>query len=287
MHKSGSGLVGALVLGLLLSPHVLAALQTPSTGTSSSTAPASADASAATQPAADTSQATSPTSENSATPSTSQNAVPPVPATPQPSPKPPAAKIAPVPDQKAPSSSQDNAGSAGAEKTAPVEKPAAKPAPAEKTESKPAPAEKTESKPAPAEKPVKKSASAEKTTVKSAQKKNAEKAAATAKESDKTKPAAKATDVRTFKVSACPDLNAIQVADLIKQDYTENRFPRFEDDKQALGSDNIVAWVNPEDVTGTGDDWQAPLQVRGAAADRSYQVSLDCQKGEISYSLKK
>jgi hypothetical protein len=65
----------------------------------------------------------------------------------------------------------------------------------------------------------------------------------------------------------------------------QNRFPTFSDDKQALGGENIVAWVNPEDVTGTGDNWQAPLQIRGQAADLRYGVSLDCQKGEISYSV--
>ncbi|WP_413738670.1 YebF family protein [Sodalis sp. RH21] len=89
---------------------------------------------------------------------------------------------------------------------------------------------------------------------------------------------------RTFKVSPCPDLNAPQVAELIKQDYTQNRFPRADDDKKALG-ETIVTQVNPEDITGSGDNWQAPLKIRGQSADRAFAVTLDCQAGEISYAL--
>ncbi len=94
----------------------------------------------------------------------------------------------------------------------------------------------------------------------------------------------KGQPLRTFKVSPCPDLNAPQVAELIKQDYTQNRFPRADDDKKALG-ETIVTQVNPEDITGSGDNWQAPLKIRGQSADRAFAVTLDCQAGEISYAL--
>ncbi|OIV45735.1 hypothetical protein BK025_17620 [Sodalis sp. TME1] len=89
------------------------------------------------------------------------------------------------------------------------------------------------------------------------------------------------------KVAPCPDLNAAQVADLIDQDYTQNRFQRSEQDPQAAGGRNINAWVNPEDVTGVGDVWQAPLKVRGNEQDLNYAVTLDCTKGEITYRLNK
>ncbi len=90
---------------------------------------------------------------------------------------------------------------------------------------------------------------------------------------------------KTSKVAACPDLNAPQVAELIKQDYTQNRFQRSDEDKTALGGANIITSINPEEITGIGDVWQAMLHIRGQTADRNYGVTLDCQKGEITYSL--
>ncbi|MGP4139738.1 MAG: YebF family protein [Sodalis sp. (in: enterobacteria)] len=102
-----------------------------------------------------------------------------------------------------------------------------------------------------------------------------------------TKPGPAAATPEIAKVAPCPDLNAAQVAELIDQDYTENRFQRSEQDQQAAGGRNINAWVNPEDVTGVGDVWQAPLKVRGNEQDLNYAVTLDCTKGEITYRLNK
>ncbi len=99
------------------------------------------------------------------------------------------------------------------------------------------------------------------------------------------KPGAAAGTPEIAKVPPCPDLNAPQVAELVVQDYTQNRFQRSEQDKQAAGGSNINAWVNPEDVTGVGDVWQAPLKVRGNAQDLNFAVTLDCTKGEITYRL--
>lgn len=102
-----------------------------------------------------------------------------------------------------------------------------------------------------------------------------------------TKPGPAAATPEIAKVAPCPDLNAAQVAELIDQDYTENRFQRSEQDQQAAGGRNINAWVNPEDVTGVGDVWQALLKVRGNEQDLNYAVTLDCTKGEITYRLNK
>ncbi|MFT4463698.1 MAG: YebF family protein [Sodalis sp. (in: enterobacteria)] len=100
-----------------------------------------------------------------------------------------------------------------------------------------------------------------------------------------TKPGPPAATPEIAKVAPCPDLNSTQVAELIDQDYTQNRFQRSEQDQQAAGGRNINAWVNPEDVTGEGDVWQAPLKVRGNEQDLNYAVTLDCTKGEITYRL--
>lgn len=102
-----------------------------------------------------------------------------------------------------------------------------------------------------------------------------------------TKPGPAAATPEIAIVAPCPDLNAAQVAELIDQDYTQNRFQRSEQDQQAAGGRNINAWVNPEDVTGLGDVWQAPLKVRGNEQDLNYAVTLDCTKGEITYRLNK
>ncbi|MBT9433006.1 hypothetical protein JZM24_14275 [Candidatus Sodalis endolongispinus] len=99
------------------------------------------------------------------------------------------------------------------------------------------------------------------------------------------KPGAAAGTPEIAKVSPCTDLNAPQVAELVVQDYTQNRFQRSAQNKQAAGGSNINAWVNPEDVTGVGDVWQAPLKVCGNAQDLNFAVTLDCTKGEITYRL--
>ncbi|HEY0208643.1 YebF family protein [Acerihabitans sp.] len=171
---------------------------------------------------------------------------------------------------------------------APAQAPANNAAPAETPAT---PAATAPAKKAPDEKPADdKPAAAKPAPAKKSAADKANPAAATATTAAATvennKPAAKKNQPgKTYKVAACPDLNAPQVAELIKQDYTQNRFPHTDDDKKALGGDTIVAQVNPEDITGSGDSWQAPLKIRGQTADRAYAVNLDCEKGEISYSL--
>jgi len=254
MHKTGPGLMGALVLGLILSPLATAADQTQSgaagsTATQSSSDSSSADQSSAAQPPV--------------TPNVTDTTTPQQPATGQNSasaPTPPVADTTPA-QPAAP------ANTAPAQPSAPANNPSAT-----ATATAPAPA-----KPAPAKRPVgEKSAAAKSAAAKT-----------TAADKAKMVAAAKSSPVSTFKVASCPDLNATQVAELIQQDYIQNRFPHFDDDKLVLGGDTIVALVNPEEVMGTGDSWQAPLKIRGAAADLSYGVSLDCQKGEMTYSRNK
>ncbi|WP_413741084.1 YebF family protein [Sodalis sp. RH15] len=278
MHKTGPGLLGALVLGLILSPLATAADQTQS-GTAEPAAQSSSDAGSAAQSPSAQTQAT-PNATDNATPqppATGQNSAPAA-ATPQtpsaaaPAQPSPPANAVPAPADTSPVPPPAPTDTAPAQPSAPANAvPAQPPAPANNSSApaKPAPAKPAPAKPAPVKKATGDKSNAAKTTA-----------------AEQAKTAARNPPVQTFAVAPCPDLNATQVAELIQQDYTQNRFPRFADDKQALG-DTMVAWINPEEVTGTGDSWQAPLKIRGQTADRSYGITLDCQKGVISYTLSK
>ncbi|WP_413722649.1 YebF family protein [Sodalis sp. RH24] len=235
MHKTGIGLLGVIVIGMLLPSLAAAEDQTPQAAGQAAASQTSTEGASTTQQPAGQTQNTQP---GTAAPAPANNAAP--------AQTPPANDAAPAP--------------ATPPAAAPVKKQAEEPPAADK----PAPAKK-----APAEKAKAEAAPA-----------TADNKTPAAKE-----PAKKSQPGKTYKVAACPDLNAPQVAELIKQDYTQNRFPHTDDDKKALGGDTIVAQVNPEDITGNGDNWQAPLKIRGQTADRAYAVNLDCEKGEISYSL--
>ncbi|WP_264832385.1 YebF family protein, partial [Klebsiella aerogenes] len=45
-----------------------------------------------------------------------------------------------------------------------------------------------------------------------------------------------------------------------------------------------IAWVSPDAITGKDQVWQVPLTVRGTKADKTYNVTLNCNTGEIAYS---
>lgn len=42
--------------------------------------------------------------------------------------------------------------------------------------------------------------------------------------------------------------------------------------------------VSPDAISGKDQVWQVPLTVRGTKADKTYNVTLDCNTGEIAYS---
>ncbi len=54
--------------------------------------------------------------------------------------------------------------------------------------------------------------------------------------------------------------------------------------QKLLGTATPIAWVSPDAITGKDQVWQVPLTVRGTKADKTYNVTLNCNTGEIAYS---
>lgn len=265
MHKTGIGLMSLMAIGMMLSSIAAAEDRAQPVVNPPATTQTSSDGASATQ------QSTAGQGQDAAQ-GASAPAQAPVPADNAAPATPPTAAAPSSEPAKKPTADKPAADQPAAEKPA-ADKPAAdKPAADKPAADKPATNKPTAEKPAPA----KKASPADK-----AAKSDTAPALAANEKASKSQPG------KTYKVPACHDLNAPQVAELIKQDYTQNRFPHTDDDKKALGGDTIVADVNPEDITGTGDNWQAPLKIRGQTADRAYTVNLDCEKGEISYSLQR
>ena len=91
-------------------------------------------------------------------------------------------------------------------------------------------------------------------------------------------------EVRTATVTPCSTATKEDVAALVKRDFLQNRIPRWDADKKALGTSTPVAWVVTDSISGSNAKWNVPLTVRGDQTDKTYQVTLNCQIGEISYS---
>lgn len=89
---------------------------------------------------------------------------------------------------------------------------------------------------------------------------------------------------RTAKIGQCVGLKAADAGAQVKRDFLQNRITRWESDKRLLGTATPVAWVSQDAITGKGDVWQVLLTVRGTKLDKTYQVTLDCQTGDIRYS---
>ncbi len=96
--------------------------------------------------------------------------------------------------------------------------------------------------------------------------------------------AVQAQEQRTAKVAQCTGLQPAEVAAQVKRDYLQNRITRWASDKKLLGTATPIAWVSPETITGKDAIWQVPLRVRGTKQDKTYNVTLDCNVGEITYS---
>ncbi|NIC27447.1 protein YebF [Serratia plymuthica] len=96
--------------------------------------------------------------------------------------------------------------------------------------------------------------------------------------------AVQAQEQRTAKVAQCTGLQPADVAAQVKRDYLQNRITRWASDKKLLGTATPIAWISPEAITGKDAIWQVPLTVRGTKQDKTYNVALNCNTGEISYS---
>ena len=88
---------------------------------------------------------------------------------------------------------------------------------------------------------------------------------------------------RTAKVGQCAGLQPADVAAQVKRDFLQNRITRWEADKSC--------WApQPRSPGQPGCDhrqgpvWQVPLTVRGTKMDKTYNVTLNCNTGEIAYS---
>ncbi|AYA40479.1 hypothetical protein HZS38_08665 [Xenorhabdus nematophila] len=93
-----------------------------------------------------------------------------------------------------------------------------------------------------------------------------------------------AENERVAKFISCKNLTKDQVAAQVKQDFLQNRITHWDTDKKQLGTSKPIAWVNVNDMTGDQNALQVPLIVRGSKKDKSYNVTIDCQKETISYS---
>ena len=89
---------------------------------------------------------------------------------------------------------------------------------------------------------------------------------------------------RTAKVGQCEGLQPADIAAQVKRDFLQNRITRWESDKKLLGTATPIAWVSPDAISGKDQVWQVPLTVRGTKADKTYNVTLNCNTGEIAYS---
>ncbi|HIE0441260.1 protein YebF [Serratia marcescens] len=95
---------------------------------------------------------------------------------------------------------------------------------------------------------------------------------------------AQVQEQRSAKVGQCAGLQPADIAAQVKRDFLQNRITRWEADKKLLGTATPIAWVSPDAITGKEQVWQVPLTVRGTKVDKTYNVTLNCNTGEIAYS---
>ncbi|HEI8864619.1 TPA: hypothetical protein SLG40_000056 [Serratia odorifera] len=96
---------------------------------------------------------------------------------------------------------------------------------------------------------------------------------------------AQAQQLRSAKVAQCSGLQAADVAAQVKRDFLQNRITRWDADKKQLGTATPIVWVSPDAIVGKDNVWQVPLTVRGSKMDKIYNVTLNCNQGEIAYSV--
>ncbi|MDR5610124.1 MAG: protein YebF [Arsenophonus sp.] len=91
---------------------------------------------------------------------------------------------------------------------------------------------------------------------------------------------------RTAKFINCDNLNPQQIGAKVKNDFIQTRLPNWNEDKKLLGSSNVVAWINNNNITAIKHGYRIPLSVRGVKKDVSYQVIVNCQDETITYQIK-
>lgn len=95
---------------------------------------------------------------------------------------------------------------------------------------------------------------------------------------------AQQSEQRVVTIANCEQTTATQLSTMVKNDFLQNLLPRWADDKNLLGTSTPVVWVNQDQVTQNGNDWQLLLTVRGTKIDKTYTVKVDCKAGKLEYS---
>ncbi|EEG87464.1 hypothetical protein PROPEN_00360 [Proteus penneri ATCC 35198] len=88
--------------------------------------------------------------------------------------------------------------------------------------------------------------------------------------------------VRSVPFSSCVNLDNNQLVTRVKNDYLQNRLPRWQDDKKALGP-KPVASINANEIIKMNNNYQMVLNVRGARTDLRYNVQVNCDDNTITY----
>ncbi|WP_193015159.1 protein YebF [Proteus sp. FME41] len=88
--------------------------------------------------------------------------------------------------------------------------------------------------------------------------------------------------VRSAPFASCINLDNNQLVTRVKNDYLQNRLPRWQEDKKALGP-KPVASINANEVIKMDNNYQMILNVRGARTDLRYNVQVNCDDNTITY----
>lgn len=88
--------------------------------------------------------------------------------------------------------------------------------------------------------------------------------------------------VRSAPFASCVNLDNNQLVTRVKNDYLQNRLPRWQEDKKALGL-KPVASINANEVIKMDNNYQMVLNVRGARTDLRYNVQVNCDENTITY----
>lgn len=63
---------------------------------------------------------------------------------------------------------------------------------------------------------------------------------------------AQQSEQRVVTIANCEQTTATQLSTMVKNDFLQNRIPRWADDKALLGTSTPVVWVNQDQVTQRG-----------------------------------
>ncbi|MGL4860058.1 MAG: protein YebF [Enterobacteriaceae bacterium] len=94
------------------------------------------------------------------------------------------------------------------------------------------------------------------------------------------------SETRQATIADCSKFKQPEVATMVKNDFLRNRLPGWDNDKRQLGKGDPVAWINQDEISHHEGVWQITLSVRGSSSDKRYDVTVDCNKGQITYQVK-